>query len=1078
MLCVTHAFAQNRTVTGTVTAKDDGLPIPGVSVKIKGTSLGVQTGTNGKYTISVPSGGVLVFSFIGYTTQEKPAGGTVVDVVLDASSQQLSEVVVTGALGIQKNDREVGYATTQVSGKNANEAEPLDPINGLTGKVAGLVVQQIGDGINPTIRVTLRGNRSALGNNEALFIVDGAPVPPGVVESLNPDDILSYDVLPGSGAAAIYGSEASNGAIVITTKKGTPNGKPIVTYNNSFTLSQVANLPKLQQNYGQYGGEGNGAIDFVNPLTSLPEQVPYENQEYGAPFNGSIVNEGVPINSATGTQETAVYSKQKTSPIAAFFNTGYNEQNNLSLRQGDASNYFDLSARNVDQTGVVPQDKGLKTNVRASAGKTYGIFSVEFTGNYTRNHSSQFWEEPDGGNLYSNLLQFPENLNIKNYQDVNNPTSQANESNYFSAYSWNPYWGVYNSRHTTDVDQLQSDLQFTLKPTKWLDITYRVNDNFGVDREKFTKNNIVWSPYALTYPELAIGGVNEAYFDPNVLPSTLDILSYGDGTGGIVGGGDTPNFYGDQGLSRLEGIGFLNFHHNFFNDLKAGLIVGNDIYSENVDYTYDSSNSLVVPGYFNVNTITGSPTLQHATGVIRQNDYFADATLGWKGWATLEGTLRNDHDSRLAEQYQSYYFPSIKASFIPTDAFPVLKNSALDYWKLTADFSRVGQVSVSPYSILPTYAVTPGFPYGGSAALSLNTTLYSPGLRPEIVSEEEFGTEFGLFNDRLSLKATYYKQESKNQTIPISISPSTGYTSEVINAGQINSYGGEFSLDAFVFQKGPSNVGWTVGGNFAINGSKVVSLLPGVDKLEIGTQSNTNGGNIGGEYAVVGQAFPQLYVTDFNRDPQGHVIVSASTGVPSTNPTPVDEGRTTPKYTLGLNTTVSYKIVSLTVVADYRGGDVLYNGIGSIMDFAGSSAVSASAGRSIFIYPGSVNNTGTAAAPIYTPNSTPVFKGGWEYWSTTPVNVGSPYVTSGAFWRIREASLSFNLTQYIKHTGFIKGLTFALTGRNLFLFLPKSNQWGDPELSNAGSGSNAIGGNDTNSLPSSRIYGADLNVTF
>jgi TonB-linked SusC/RagA family outer membrane protein len=1078
VLLVTQVFAQNRTVTGTVTAKDDGLPIPGVSVKIKGTSLGTQTGTNGKYTISVPANGVLVFSFIGYSTLEKPVGSSsVVDASLTTSSQQLGEVVVTGALGIKKADREVGYATTLITGNDANEAKPIDPINGLTGKVAGLVVQQTGDGIDPTIRVTLRGNRSMLGNNQALFVVDGAPVPAAVVENLNPDDIESYNVLNGSGAAALYGSEASNGAIVITTKKGTASGKPVIIYNNSVTLSQVANFPELQANYGQYGGEG---APYINPLTSLPTMVPFENQNYGMPFNGSIQNVGVPANSANGPQLTSVYSAQSESPIKAFFQTGVNEMNNVSFRQGDAANYFSLSARNINQTGEVPLDEGDLTNVRGAGAKTYGIFKVEFSADYTRQVISQFWEEPDTGGLYSNLLQFPENLNIQSFRDVNNPTSFASENNYFSAYSWNPWWGVYNSRSVVNRDQFQGFLNLSLTPTKWLDVSYRLNDNFGVYRLKNTKSDVPWSAYALTIPEESYGGVNEAYFDPVVKPSTQDVIAYGDGSGGIFSTGNTPNFYGDQGLSRLEGVGLLNLHHNFFNNLKTNLLLGNDIWSENVDYTYDGSSSLVVPGYYNVNTITGSPSLQHATGVVRQVAFFGDLQLGWKGWLTLEGTLRNDRSSLLSASNQSFYYPSVKASFIPTDAIPGLKNNdVLDYWKLYADLSRVGQISVAPYSLENTYSVSSGFPYGSSSGLTLNTTEYSPGLKPEIVSEQEFGTEIGLFKDRLHLTADYYYQKSHNQTIPISISPSTGYTSEVINAGEIDSWGEEFSAQAIVFPKGPNSVGWTVGGNFAINDSKVVSLLPGVDKLEIGTQSNTNGGNIGGEYAVVGQAFPQLYVTDYNRDSQGRVIVNSTTGVPTYSSTPVDQGRTTPKYTLGLNTSVSYKIVTLNVVADYRAGNVIYNGIGSFMDFAGSSAQSAAAGRSIFIFPNSVINTGTSVSPSYTPNTTvPVLKGGWEYWSTYPVNVGTPYVSSAAFWRIREVSLAFKLDQYIKKTGFIKGMTFALTGRNLFLFLPKSEEWGDPELSNAGTTSNAIGGNDTGSLPSPRVYGADLNVTF
>jgi TonB-linked SusC/RagA family outer membrane protein len=1081
MLCVTQVFAQNRTITGTVTAKDDGLPIPGVSVKIKGTPVGTQTGTNGKYTLSVTPGAVLVFSYVGFTTLEKPVGSaSVVDAVLLVEAKQLGEVVVTGALGIKKADREVGYATTQISGKDANEAEPTDPINGLTGKVAGLVIQQTDAGINPTIRVTLRGDRSLLGNNQALFVVDGSPVPAAVVENLNPDDIDTYNVLNGSGAAALYGSEASNGAIVITTKKGTANAKPVINYNNSVTLSQVANLPKLQQNYGQYGGEGP---PFVNPLTSLPELVPFENQNYGPPFNGSTVDIGVPLNSITGPEQTTTYKAQSTSPIKAFFNTGVNEQNDISFRQGDAANYFGFSARNINQTGIVPLDKGNITNVRASGKKTYGIFSIEYSANYSRQIVSQFWQQPDGSGLYDNLLQFPEDINIKNYQNVNDPTGAGSENNYFSAYSWNPYWGIYNSRATQNIDQVQGFVNLGLSPTKWMDITYRVDDNFGFNRSNDTRSNFVWSAYAESVPEYRYnnwGGVNEYVLDPVINPVVLNSVGYGDGSSGIVnGGGDTPNFYGNQGLSRLEGTALVNLHHTWFNDLKTTLLLGNSIWSENTEYTYDYSGNLAVPGYYNINTIEGSPTLQNATGVIRQIATFGDLSINYKGWANLEGTIRNDRDSRLSVANQSFYYPSIKGVLVLSDAFPVLKSgNVLNYWKLTADLSRVGQVSIAPYSLEPTYTSTPGFPYGSTQGLQLNTTLYSPTLKPEIVSEQEFGTEIGLFNDRIHFTGDYYQQESRNQTIPISISPSTGYTSEVINIGQLNSSGIETSLDAIVFQRGANSVGWTVGGNFSINNSKVISLLPGVSKLEIGSQYSTNGVNIGGEYAAVGQSYPQLYVTDYQRDPQGQVIVNSHNGVPADNPTPVDEGRTTPKYTLGVNSTVSYNIVSLSIVADYRGGDVIYNGIGSFMDFAGSSAQSASAGRSIFIYPNSVINTGTSTNPVYQTNTTPVYKGGWEYWSTYPVNVGTPYVSSAAFWRIREVSLTFNLTKYIKNTGFIKGLQFSLTGRNLFLFLPKTEQWGDPELSNAGTTSNAIGGNDTNSLPSPRIYGADLNVTF
>jgi len=1081
MLCITQVFAQNRTVTGTVTAKEDGLPIPGVTVRVKGTTNGTQTNTAGKYTLSVPAGATLSFSFIGYETQDHAPTGATQNAVLTLSSNQLGEVVVTGALGIKKAEREVGYATTLITGSNADQARPTDPINGLTGKVAGLVIQQTDAGVNPSIRINLRGNRSLLGNNQALIVLDGAPVPTDILLNLNPDDIESFNVLNGSGAAALYGSQASNGAIVITTKKATTGGKPIIIYDNSLQLNQVANFPKLQNGYGQYGGEGN---PYVNPLTAQPMDVPFENQEYGPAFNGQTVNLGVPINSPTGLQQTIPYSAQSTLPVKAFFNTGVTEQNSVSFRQGDANNYFGVSARNVNLTGTTPDDKSMTTNARVSGGRTYGMFKVDFTAAYTKTTIDQVGPLPDGSDLYINLLQFPADVNIKNYQDVNNPTSVGSENNYFSAYSWNPYWAIQNSRENISKDQFQGNLNMTLSPTKWVDISYRVDDNFGVYREKDTRAELDWSQYALTIPEGPLGGVNEAYFNPTLKGVVSDIVAYGDGTGSLVNtaaGGNTPNYNGDQGLSRLEGTALINFHHTFFNDFKSNLLLGNSIWSENGNYTYDNSSSLLVNNYYNINAIGGVPLLNQANAVIRQVAYFADASITYKGWATLEGTLRNDRDSRLPASNQSFYYPSVKAVFIPTDAIPGLKNNeVLDYWKLYADLSRVGQISAPPYSS-NSYNVTTGFPYSSLGALTVNSTYYPPDLKPEIISETEFGTELGLFKDRLHLTADYYYQKSRNQTLDVNISPSTGYTNTLINAGEVDSYGGEFSAQAIIIPKGPNNVGWTVGGNFAINDSKVVSLLPGVDKLQISQEDNINGQNVGGVFAVVGQSYPQLYTTDYARDPQGHVIVNPGNGIPESNPNLVDQGRTTPKYNLGLNTSVNYKFITLNIVADYRAGNVVYNEIGSAMDFSGSSASSAAAGRQIFVYPGSVVNTGTAAAPVYAPNTTPVFKGGWEYWSTYPVNVGSPYVTSAAFWEIREVSLAFNLNQFVKNSKYIKGLTFALTGRNLFLFLPKSEQWGDPELSDVasgGNGINAIGAITTNQLPSPRIYGADLQVTF
>jgi hypothetical protein len=352
--------------------------------------------------------------------------------------------------------------------------------------------------------------------------------------------------------------------------------------------------------------------------------------------------------------------------------------------------------------------------------------------------------------------------------------------------------------------------------------------------------------------------------------------------------------------------------------------------------------------------------------------------------------------------------------------------------------------------------------------LVANTTNYSPTLKPELTRELEFGTELSFFNSRLDVNYTFYNQHVKNQTVAIGTSITTGYNSSLINIGETQSYGQEVQVTGDILTQAQNKVGWRLGFNVAKNESKVISLLPGVSQLSLGNN----------QYAVVGQPFPLLKGTDFVRDPQGHIVVGATNGYPSTNSTALTTfGRTTPEYTLGVNSTVSYKFISLSAVAEYRGGDVVYNAIGSTLTFAGSSYLSASAGRERFIYPNSVIQTSPG---VYTPNtSVSVANGNYGFWQSSQYSATmSPFVTSGAFWKLREVDLNFNLNQFIKQSKFIKGATFALTGRNLFIWVPKSNMYTDPEFSNTGANSNTRGVNDANELPGTRIFGADLKLTF
>jgi TonB-linked SusC/RagA family outer membrane protein len=1084
MLSITQVFAQNRTVTGTVKANDDGLPIPGVTVKVKGSPIGTQTNSAGKYTLSVPDGAVLTFGFVGYTSREAAVKGPILDVTLSVSSTQLSEVVVTGALGIKKQEREVGYATTRITGGNADQTAVINPINGLTGKVAGLVITQTNDGIDPTIKVNLRGSRSLLGNNNALFVLDGVPVSGSVIASLNPTDIQDYNVLNGSGAAALYGSEASNGAIIITTKKGTADGKPVVTYTNSVQLQQAAVFPKLQSSYGQYGGEGQyttdfgfpPGYDFLNPITGQSEQVPFENELWGPAFNGQTVTEGYFHPGPGGDLPllTVPYTAQKTNAVKAFFQTGVTEQNGVTVAQGDAQNSFNFGIQDVEQKGITPEDRSEKIAARLAVSRTYGIFRIDLNTNFTRTTISTNGglDYAGNNNLYDNILQFPDNLNINApyFKDVNGANSYGNPNYYFSGYSTNPWWTIENNRTNVQRDVFSGNLLMTLSPTKWFDVSYRVSDYFGSYQSKNNVAGVSFLPSVSGDGLAADIGLTPTSFPNGINPKTTDIIGYGDGTSDIVNtAGTIPNFASGNGdgLARLQGDATLNFHHTFFNDFKTSLILGNTIWEEKGNYTYDSEGKLLIPGFYNQAFNGQTPTLYTGEGVIRQYSFFGDFNVGYKDWAFLELTERNDHDSRLAPGINSFFYPSEKLSVIPTDIFPQLKSHTLDYIKLYVDNSRVGQVSLPPYSILPTYVPTSGFPFGTLGGLGTSGTFYPPGLKPEQTSEIEFGAELGLFNDRLDIKGDYYNSKDRNQTLSITTSPATGYNNSVINAGEIQNKGEEFTVNAIVIPKGADNVGWTIGGNVSYNANKVVSLVGDQQQVFLG----------GVSYAVKGKSFPQILTTDYVRDPQGQQIVSATTGEGTLSPTPVDEGGAAPKVNLGLNTGLTYKFVTLNIVAEYRGGAIIYNGIGPEMTFSGSDYYSSQAGRSIFIVPNSVIQTGPNT---FVKNTTvPTFTGGYNYWVEPggPQTVQSNYVSSADFWKIREISLDFNLNQFVKKGRVIKGLTVGVDARNVFTFLPKSEMWGDPELSDAGI-TNAVGENGTGQLPSSRYFGAKLQVTF
>ncbi|MFI5159888.1 MAG: SusC/RagA family TonB-linked outer membrane protein [Sphingobacteriales bacterium] len=1058
MLCVTQVFAQNRTITGTVTAKDDGLPIPGATVKVKGTNTGTQTNGAGKYTLSVPANATLVFSFVGDVSQQVQVGTqTTINVVLVSSSSSLNEVVVTGALGIKHPKSELGYAVAQITPKELTQVNSPNIANGLTAKVAGLAIYSLDNGVDPNVTVNLRGNRSLEGNNSALIVLDGVPIPSATLNSINPNDIADVTVLKGAGAAALYGSEASNGALLITTKRGTSGGKPVINYGNSFQFEKVSFYPKLQNQFGT----GAGDAGYVDPITGQFLYVPFENEQYGPRFNGSIVDLGNgPLDSVGGVQQRIKYAAFPTSPVHQFFVTGYTEQNDISYQQGDNQNSIFISGQNVHRTTVVPNDLNERNAFSVRGKRTYGIFSVDYSIGYTKTKISTYGQNyvPQFGenSLYGAVLQLPANLNLAAFKD---PAGEfGNPNNYYDDYAVNPYWIVNNARVNTDRDQILSNVNFRLEPTKWLSASYRISNNWGVAQRRATSEEVDFSPYAISDP-LGDSNLPSLFAATGKAPGTLqDLIQYGDGTFN-----NSPG----AGYNRIQGDAILDFHHTFFKDFKTDLLLGNTIWQQHMKYTSTGSNNLLLKDFYNINTIGGLVAANEFEQTIRQIAFFGDFNISYKGWLTLDATLRNEHDSRLSTAERSFSYPSGKISFVPTEALPFLKdNKILDFWKIYGSLSRVGNINIGPYEINNVNGLTGGFPFGSLGGLSASTTNYSPTLKPELTTEFEVGTDFGLFGDRLNIDIAYYNSHDKNQTVNIGTSITTGYNQSILNIGETQSQGYEFQVAGDILTKQNNKVLLRIAPNFSINQSKVISLLPGVSQLSLGSS----------QYAVVGQPFPLLKGTDFNRDPQGRVIVDANTGYPSQNPNLVTFGRTTPKYDAGINTTLSYKFITLTSLFEYRGGNVIFSSVGQSLLFTGSSYQSGEAGRERFVYPNSVIKTGST----YTPNTGVLTRdGNYTFWEGSAYSATtSPFVSSGAFWKLREVSLSFDLNQFINKSHFIKGATFALTGRNLFIWVPKSNPYTDPEFSDLNPFQNTRGVSDDNITPGTRIFGADLKLTF
>ncbi len=1013
------AFGQNIQIKGTVTSADDGSTLPGVTVSVPGTTIGVLTDVNGAYTISVPAATEnLDFSFMGMKSQTIAVSGRqVIDVVMEFETYKLDEVVVT-ALGIKREKREVTYQTQKVDEDEILKVAPTRAASALAGKVAGLQINNMDNGVNPQTQVTLRGFRSITANNSATVVIDGSIASLEAFDDLNPNDIADINILKGANAAALYGSKAANGALIVTTKKGATNQKFTVGVNSSYTMEQVAYMPDFQTEYGT-GWEG--AYDNV------------ENTNWGPRFDGTMRQIGPTL--PDGTFQEVPYAPVKDN-LLDFFETGNTLSNTVYVSGGDATSQFYVSAGQQNANGIVLDDTYKRYTFRANASKTIGKLKVGFNATY-------FTDETDvvGGTigdqdrpLYWFLLNTSANIPLSKYKNWRTDKFSTPDG-YYNGYYENPYWAIGTNREMDDSRRLMGNVEVGYDILPWMKFTARMamNNSWGTGKNWRAEQR---------YAEYRTGNSTVSSFVEDTEFQNKD--------------------YNFDALLAMERdlTDYLN--------LKVNLGATNQ-----TQYHRDSeirANNLSIPDFYDISNGTGSPITTVDEKKYINYGFFGDVTAGYNNYLFLYFSGRNDWTSTLAKGNNNYFYPAFGLSFVITDAFEGLQNKVLSYAKITVSNSTVFN-DLGPYDINERYIQPDGYPIGELNGFALSNTTVDANIKKEKLNTTEFGLDLGFLNNRITLDASYYIAVTTDLITSITPSTASGATSFLTNIGELNNKGFEATLGGRIVEK--SGFTWDLSVNYTTSTTKVVEITPEAKSVALVTL----GGGTYGIFAEVDEIFPQVKAIAYQRDPQGRLIVDPSSGVPLVETGMKNLGRTMPKHIVGLNTSFGFKGVTLSATFDYRTGHYYYEQGSDQMEFTGRSLASVSANRQDFVIPNSVIETSPG---VFVENTDVAITGGRQsYWTDVYNAVKENYVKDATALKIRELSLDYALPSKLLSKTPLTKIRVGVIARNLMTWLPKENHFSDPEFTNAYEDrNNVVGIGGYLQMPPTRSLGFSLNIEF
>lgn len=1000
---------------------ENGEPVIGASVIVESnTNEATLTNIDGSFSVTTRKAlpVKLTVKFIGSLTQEITVNDAIkpLSITLKTDDKTLDEVVITAG-GIIRARREQGYSTTKLTNAELTAGKSPTLAGGLTAKIPGLQVNAISSGVNPNYRLVLRGNRSITGNNEALIVVDDAIVSGDFLNNINPEDIEELQVLNGASGATLYGSEASNGVLLVRTKKGT-KGKPQIRLSHTLSLEQISFNPKLQSRFGQ----GSTADDQIFEA--------HENQQYGPAFDGSLRALGYPLEN--GEQQYTTYSAK--SDRENFWDTGVRNQTDVSVSFGSENSTSYISAQYLDASGTTPKDKYSKISLRFNnTQRILPNLNVSYNASYVENN---YDITNYTSTIYDLLMNAPANVPVKSYKNWQTDKF-ASPDGWYNPWYENPYWYIDNGRGISKNTYLTGkiELKYDIKP--WLSVLYRGTLSNRYYQNKSYLQRLDYSEYSLSVVKKKniAGGVSDTH-----------INKY--------------NFNQDFQLALKKSV----------DDLSFNLTLGFAHNNKTEKTTPHSVDGLTIPGLYN--SSNRSTVLGGYAPIYDQRSYGAwgDLVTGYKNYLFLHLTGRKDWTSLLARGNWSYFYPSADVSFIPTDAFSALKESkVLTYAKIRAAISRTGNVNIDPYSLTTPYTSVTG--YANGTYFREGNSLVSPNLRAEITTGYEAGTELRFWRELLNFEFTYYRTSTKGQTIYASIPASSGYQNFLLNTGEVTNEGIETSVKFNPIRTKDWNL--TLGANYTHNKNLLVSLYPGINRIGV------NGSGI--IFAEEGYELNQIIVTDYKRDDQGRVIVDPNTGYPSQSSETVHAGNTTPKHRLGVDLSLRWKNFSISALFEYRGGYYYAaHNLGANLDFTGASARSAYYNRERFVFPNSSYEDPNNPGQYIENTNITISDGGSGFWTNSTYNRGvrTNYVYSGDYWKWRELAISYKVPQsFIKKISpYLQDVTISAQGRNLFLWTTKSNEYTDPDYS--ANDNNAIGVASLAQTPPTRYFGGTLSVTF